>query len=124
MQEYMNYRFSWTGDKDCSTPLCWVCGLGYSAMIPAKLKRNFITKHENLIIKGRDYFDRLLITKNKQGTYFNKIVKLSDKSQITSYKIAELVAMKQQPHTIAKSHIFQNVAKLYFFSVSKMALII
>lgn len=74
-------------------------------MVPAKLKRHFTTKHENLTSKGKDYFDRLLITKNKQTTYFNKTMKLSIKSQIASYKIAELVVMKQKPHTIAESLI-------------------
>lgn len=77
----MNYGFTWTGDKDCPTSLCCVCGfkLANSAIVPAKLKRHFTIKHENLTSKDRNYFDRLLITKSKQATYFNKIVKLPDK---------------------------------------------
>ena len=42
-------------------------------------------------------------------------MKLSDKSQITSYIIAELVAMKQQPHTIAESHILPACCEIAFF---------
>ena len=40
-------------------------------------------------------------------------MKLSDKSRI-SYKIAELVDMKQ-PHTIAKSHILPEYCEIPFF---------
>ena len=98
-----------------------VCGfkLANSAIFPAKLKRHFTTKHENLIIKNRDYFDKFLITKNKHATYFNKTVKLSEKSQIRSYKIAELIAMKQQPHAIAESHILPAGCKIAFFLSQK-----
>jgi len=107
MDEYMNYGFTWTGDKDCPTPLCCVCGLrlANSAMAPAKLKRHFTTRHESLSSKGKIYFERLLNMQNKQAKHFNAIVKLSDKTQLASYKIAELVAMKQKPHTIAESLI-------------------
>ena len=100
-----------------------MCVCGYKLANSAMLK-HFTTKNENLTIKGSDYFDRVLITKNKQATYFNKIVKLSDKSQITSYKSTELVAKKQKPHTIDKSHILPACCEIKFFSGSKMALII
>ena len=82
------------------------------------------TKHKNLTIKDTYYFDRPLITKNKQATYFNKIVKLWDKSQIASCKIAELVAMKRQPYAIAECQILPACCEIAFFSGSKMALII
>ena len=37
MEEFMNYGFRWTGDKDCPTPVYCVCGfkLANSATVPA-----------------------------------------------------------------------------------------
>ena len=74
-------------------------------MVPTKLKRHFSTNHANLATKTKDYFKRLLDTQAKQVKYFEKTVKISDKAQLASYKVAEMIAVQLKPHTIAESLI-------------------
>lgn len=73
-------------------------------MVPIKLKRHFTTKHDNLASKTKDYFQRLLNMQAKQVKYIEKAVKISDKAQLASYKIAELIAVNLKPHTIRISY--------------------
>lgn len=72
IDENLNHGFTWIGDKNCPLLLYCVCGLKFanSAMLPAKLKRHFITKHGNLNAKGKDYMETLLKTKYKEATCF------------------------------------------------------
>jgi len=67
--EYLAMGFAWTGDPDCPSPLCIVCGekLANSAMVPAKLKRHLATKRHDVAHKDKQYFERSLsLNKNKQ----------------------------------------------------------
>jgi len=60
--EYLAMGFTWTGDPDCPSPPCIVCGekLANSAMVPAKLKRHLTTKHHDVAHKDKEYFQRSL----------------------------------------------------------------
>lgn len=113
-ENYLGFGFISTGSDECPLPLCLVCGkkLANSAMVPAKLKRHFITKHTNLQSKKIDYFRRLLQSQVKEGKQFEKIVKISDKAQLASYKIAELIAVKLKSHTIAESLILPACSEI------------
>ncbi|XP_025412220.1 zinc finger BED domain-containing protein 5-like [Sipha flava] len=70
-----------------------------------KLKRHFTTKHGHLLNKDKTYFSRLLSSNVKQSKQLEKLTNISDKSQIASYKVAELIVKKMQPHTIAENLI-------------------
>lgn len=119
LDEYLNFGFTWTGSTDCQIPKCIACGekLANSAMAPAKLKRHFSTKHPNLASKNNTYFRRLLEVQDKQATHFQKTVTISHKAQLASYKVAELIALKQKPHTVAESLILPaclEIVKIMF----------
>lgn len=118
-EEYLKFGFTWSGSQDVPIPRCIVCGekLANSAMVPAKLQRHLSSKHSCLTSKGKDYFERLLKNQEVQATCFRKSVTISDKAQIASYKVAELIALKQKPHDIAESLILPaclEIVKIMF----------
>ena len=106
-ENYIAQEFTWTGNPDCPSPLCIVCGekLANSAMAPAKLKRHLTTKHPELSGKNEQYFKRKLASNKRQVSMFTKKFRLSDKAQEASYAVVEIVASKMKSHTIAESVI-------------------
>ena len=106
-ESYLSYGFAWNGDKDCPSPNCIVCGekLSNEAMVPSKLKRHFLSKHQHLQGKSDEYFKRLINQQTQQATQFERKLKVSDKALLASYKVAEIVAQQMKAHTIAKSLI-------------------
>lgn len=95
---YLSFGFFWTGNEEEPLPLCVVCGekLSNSSMVPSKLKRHLSTNHSHLESKDQNYFKRMMTMQSKQVKYFEKKVTVSDKSQIASYKVAELIAQKNK----------------------------
>lgn len=85
-----------TGDPDCPSPLCIVCGekMANSAMARAKLKRHLTSKHPQLSDKIEQYFKRELALNKRQASVFAKKFKLSGKAQEASYAVAEIVVKK------------------------------
>jgi hypothetical protein len=57
--------------------------------------RHFTTKHQSLQNKQIDYFQRLLDSKKLQSKQFVRSVKISDKAQEASFRIAQLIAQKK-----------------------------
>ena len=59
---YLNFGFTWCGDKEQPLPECLICDtkLSNEAMVPSKLSRHFSKKHGNLSDKLASYFKRLL----------------------------------------------------------------
>lgn len=104
-EDYLKLGFTWTGDKDEPNPSCLVCGqkLSNEAMVPSKLKRHLSTKHSHLLDKDLQYFQRLLKSQAQQSTSLTKTMTISDKCQEASYHVAELIAKKMKPHTIAEN---------------------
>ena len=93
-ENYIALGFTWSGNPDCSSPLCIVCRekLANSAMAPAKLKRHLTTKQ--LSGKNKQYFKIELTSNKKQVSMFAKKFKSSDKAREASYAVAEVVAHK------------------------------
>ena len=73
-EKYIALGFTWTGNPECPSPLCIVCGekLANSAMAPAKLKRHLTTKHPELSSKDEQYFKREMKFNKRQVSMFAK----------------------------------------------------
>ena len=111
---YLNFGFSWTGNEDQSSPLCLVCGCKMSnkSMLPSKLSRHLKSKHPHL--QGRDlsYFKRLLEQNRKQACIFKSKMTVSEKAQIASLEISNMLAQNLKSHTLAKLIILPACRKL------------
>ncbi len=104
---YLNFGFSWTGNQEKPFPLCVVCGekMSNEAMLPSKLKRHFTTKHPFLQGKDSNYFKRMTEQQSKQGKSFRDKLTISEKAQIASIEVSEMIAQKMKSHTLAESII-------------------
>lgn len=107
VDDYLKFGFSWTGSDKRPIPLCVVCGdtLSNESMVPSKLERHFTTKHSYLKNKGVSYFQRLLDQQTKQRSTFQKTLNVSERAQLASIEVAELIALKSKSHTLAESVI-------------------
>ena len=111
--DFLKFGFTSSIVKDEVVPKCIICDctLSNSAMVPSKLLRHLITNHPSLSTKDKTYFQKFLSSKSKQVKVFEKQITASEKAQIVSYEIAELIALKLKPHNLAEE-IIQLVAKL------------
>lgn len=104
---YLTYGFTCVEKQGIPQPLCVICGdiLANEAMVPSKMKRHLHTKHKTHIGKNEKYFKRLLEGHQKQAHLFTKHLSITDKAQLASFQVAELVAKRMKPHTIVESLI-------------------
>ncbi|GFU68314.1 BED-type domain-containing protein [Trichonephila clavipes] len=93
--DFLKFGFNSTMENDIVVPECVICGfkLSNSAMVPSKLQRHLVTNHPSLSTKNKSYFERSLSSKIKQVKVFEKQVCVSEKAQVASYEIAELIAV-------------------------------
>ncbi|GFW16554.1 SCAN domain-containing protein 3 [Trichonephila clavipes] len=98
-------------ENDIVVSECVICGfkLSNSAMVPSKLQRHLVT---NLSTKDKSYFKRSLSSKIKQVKVFEKQVCVSEKAQVASYEIAELIAVNLKPHNLAEEIILPACRKI------------
>ncbi|XP_075210363.1 zinc finger BED domain-containing protein 5-like [Lycorma delicatula] len=101
-------------ENDIVVPECVICGfkLSNSAMVPSKLQRHLVTNHPSLSTKEKSYFESYLSSKLKQGKNFKKQLCVSEKAQVASYEIAELIAVKLKPHNLAEEIILPACRKI------------
>lgn len=92
-------------ENDIIVPECVICGfkLSNSAMVPSKLQLHLVTNHPSLSTKDKSYF---------KETVFEKQVCVSEKAQVASYKIAELIAVNLKPHNLAEEIILPPCRKI------------
>ncbi|GFY01587.1 BED-type domain-containing protein [Trichonephila clavipes] len=81
-------------------------------MVPSKLQRHLVTNHPSLSTKDKSYFERSLSSKIKQVKVFEKQVCVSEKAQVASYEIAELIAVNLKPHNLAEKIILPACRKI------------
>ena len=93
--------------KAFNRPLCVICGdvLSNEAMVPSKMQRHLQSKHQNHIGKNKTHFKRMLDGQQKQAQVFVKLQSVTDKAQLASFQVAELVAKRMKPHSIVESLI-------------------
>ncbi|GFW21743.1 SCAN domain-containing protein 3 [Trichonephila clavipes] len=101
-------------ENDIVVPECVICGfkLSNSAMVPSKLQRHLVTNHSSISTKDKSYFERSLSSKIKQVKVFEKQVCVSEKAQVASYEIAELIAVNLKPHNLAEEIILPACRKI------------
>ncbi|GFW75755.1 SCAN domain-containing protein 3 [Trichonephila clavipes] len=68
--------------------------------------------HPSLSTKDKSYFERSLSSKIKQVKVFEKQVCVSEKAQVASYEIAELIAVNLKPHNLAEEIILPACRKI------------
>ncbi|GFW42311.1 DUF4371 domain-containing protein [Trichonephila clavipes] len=71
-----------------------------------------VTNHPSLSTKDKRYFERSLSSKIKQVKVFEKQVCVSEKAQVASYEIAELIAVNLKPHNLAEEIILPACRKI------------
>ena len=88
-----------------------VCGqkLPNEAMVPTKLRIHVITNHSNLQTKMMSYFQRLLQANSRQMKLFQKAMIVSERAQLASYNVAEIIALKSKSHVLAESVILPEL---------------
>ncbi|GFS97486.1 SCAN domain-containing protein 3 [Trichonephila clavipes] len=109
--DFLKFGFTSTMENDIVVSECVICGfkLSNSAMVPSKLQRHLVT---NLSPKDKSYFKRSLSSKIKQVKVFEKQVCVSEKAQVASYEIAELIAVNLKPHNLAEEIILPACRKI------------
>ncbi|GFT40059.1 SCAN domain-containing protein 3 [Trichonephila clavipes] len=112
--DFLKFGFTSTMENDIVVPECVICGfkLSNSAMVPSKLQRHLVTNHPSLSTKDKSYFERSLSSKIKQVKVFEKQVCVSEKAQVASYEIAELIAVNLEPHNLAEEIILPACRKI------------
>ena len=112
--DYLKVGFSWSGDVAQPCQLCAVSGekMANESMVPNKLQRHFTTKHSCLQDKDLNYFQRLLRQQSKQRNVFQKTMTMSERAQIASIEVAEIIAMKSKSHPLAESVILPVCKKM------------
>ncbi|GFW97624.1 protein FAM200B [Trichonephila clavipes] len=112
--DFLKFRFTSTMENDIVVPECVICGfkLSNSAMVPSKLQRHLVTNHPSLSTKDKSYFERSLSSKIKQVKVFEKQVCVSEKAQVASYEIDELIAVNLKPHNLAEEIILPACRKI------------
>ena len=94
-KSYLSYGCTWAGDENQPQPLCLVCGCKMSneSMLPSKLSKHFQTSHCSLQGNDVNYFIILLEQQTKQAVAFKSLATASEKAQIASYEISEMIAV-------------------------------
>ncbi|XP_075213885.1 SCAN domain-containing protein 3-like [Lycorma delicatula] len=112
--DFFQFGFTSSMENDIVVPECVICGfkLSNSAMVPSKLQRHLVTNHPSLSTKEKSYFESYLSSKLKQGKNFKKQLCVSEKAQVASYEIAELIAVKLKPHNLAEEIILPACRKI------------
>ena len=82
------------------------------SMVPSRLQRHFTTNHSCLQDKYLNYFQRLLRQKSKQRNVFQKTMTVSERAQIASIEVAEIIAMKSKSHPLAESAFLPACEKM------------
>lgn len=113
-ESYLNFGFIWTGSEDHPLPLCLVCGCKMSneSLLPSKLNKHFQTKHSHLQGKSASYFKRLSEQQTKTANSFKSKMTVSEKAQIASYEVSELIAQNMKAHTLGESLILPACQKI------------
>ena len=75
------------------------------SMVPNKLQRHFTTKNSCLQDKDLNYFQRLLQQQSKHRNVFQKTMTVSERAQLPSIEVAEIIAMESKSHTLTESVI-------------------
>ncbi|XP_068225609.1 zinc finger BED domain-containing protein 5-like [Palaemon carinicauda] len=100
-ESYLKFGFFWSGDAAQPNPLCVVCG--------DKMSNESMVGYQD---KDLVYFQRLLDQQSKQRNVFEKTMTASERAQLASIEVAEIIALKSKSHTLAESVILPACKKI------------
>ena len=103
-EDFIKFGFI-ASEKDHSIPICLICAcpLSNASMVPNKLERHLLTNHPQHKDKPIEYFQRLKQQRSAQSHKIKTFTTMSDKAQITSYKIAQILVKQKKPHSDAET---------------------
>lgn len=106
LDDYLKYGFI-ASENDPSLPFCLLCSktLSNECMNPSKLLRHLETSHPESSKLAVSFFENLKSSFQNQSKRLKKYFKVSDKAQIASFQIAQLIAKKKKPHAEAEEII-------------------
>ena len=81
------------------------------SLVSSKLTKHYKTRHSHLQGKSVNYFKRLLELQTKAGNSFKSRVTISEKAQIESYEVSELI-VQNKAHTVGGSLILPACKKI------------
>ena len=82
------------------------------SMLPRKLSRHLKSEHPHLKEKDLSYFKRLLEQNRKQASIFKSKMTVSEKAQIASLEISEMIAQNLKSHTLGELIILPACRKM------------
>jgi hypothetical protein len=86
--------------------------LSNAAMIPSKLNRYLLKKHNHLVNKNINYFKHLKSSQNKESVNFVEKVTIPNNALEASYKVTELIDENKKTHTICESFILPACSEI------------
>ena len=81
-------------------------------MPPSKLGKHFKSKHSHLQDKPTSYSKRMSEEQGKAGDSLKSLMTVSDKAQIASCQVSELIAQNMKAHTLGESLILPACQKI------------
>ncbi|KAK3922339.1 Zinc finger MYM-type protein 6 [Frankliniella fusca] len=111
--DFMAFGFTCDVVEGQDRPRCIVCNelLAQESTKPAKLKRHQETKHQALVGKPINYFQRLLFQTNIQREGFQKRITVPMKALRASFEVSLLIAKQKKPHSFGKNLVLPAACK-------------
>ena len=80
--------------------------------VPSKLCKYFKSKHSHLQDKPTSSFQWMSDQQGKAADSFISLMTVSDKAQIASYQVSEMIAQNVRAHTLGDSLILSACQKI------------
>ncbi|XP_067118749.1 zinc finger BED domain-containing protein 5-like [Centruroides vittatus] len=100
------------GSEDHPLSLSLVCGYKMANELLRSSKLNQHLKLYTLQAESVSFFKRLSEQQTKAANCFKSIMTVSDKAQIASYQLSELIAKNMKAHTLGESLILPACKKM------------
>jgi hypothetical protein len=103
--DFLTFGFTYKLVNGEERPQCVVCGevLANNSFNARNLRRHLTTKHESLVNKPLQSFERRQPEIRKQLNLMRTAVTTSTKALLASFEVSYLIAKNKKPHTIGET---------------------